>query len=213
MKKGIVVVYFSRFAAPQKAHQRALLIADAKAIASFKQYEFAEDHHNAKKNDRHVYFVPDDTLLTEEARALGIQASSDLFGGAVPHIFVKTKSITHPLVDSKAVRPDGWSVAFTKRVQDVVLPGYTVFSARDARVAASRMFSQGSIRVKEPLEAGGRGQTLVTSPSDLDALLERLSESDLAANGLVLEENLDHVTTLSVGHIVVDEIMFTYHGR
>jgi hypothetical protein len=211
--KGIVVIYFSRLAAPQRAHQRALLANDARAIASYKKYEFADNHHGAKKYGGHVYFVPDDTLLTDEARELGIQGECDLFGGAVPNIFVKTKSITHPLVENEAVRPDGWSIAFTRRVRDMVLPGYTVFSRRDARIAASRMFPRGPIRVKQPLEAGGRGQTLVTTPRELDSLLDRLPDNDVATTGLVLEENLEDVTTLSVGHIVVDDIKFTYHGR
>jgi len=95
----------------------------------------------------------------------------------------------------------------------VVLPGYTVFSRRDARIAAGRMFSRGLIRVKQPLEAGGRGQTLVTTFRELDSVLDRLPESDVATTGLVLEENLKQVTTLSVGHIMVDDIKFTYYGR
>jgi Protein of unknown function (DUF3182) len=177
MKKGIV--YFSRLGTPQRAHQRTLLTNDARAIASYKQYEFAEDHREVEEYDGHVYFVPDDTLLTEEARGLGIQGPSDFFGGAVPYVFVKTKSITHPLVDDEAARPNGWSIAFTTRVRDAVLPGYTVFSSKDAGVAAGRMLCRGPIRVKQPLEAGGRGQTLVTTRKGLHALLERLPEDEI----------------------------------
>jgi hypothetical protein len=72
MKKGIVVVYFSRLGPPKRTHQKILLANDARAIASYKQYEFAEDHREVKEYDGHVYFVPDDTLLTDEARDLGI---------------------------------------------------------------------------------------------------------------------------------------------
>jgi Protein of unknown function (DUF3182) len=97
-------------------------------------------------------------------------------------------------------------------VREAVLPGYTVFSSKDASVAAGRMFSRGSIRVKQPLEAGGRGQTIVNTRKGLHALLKRLPEDEIATTGLVLEENLEHVTTLSVGHIVVDDIEFAYHG-
>src|SRR6266567_289616 len=46
----------------------------------------------------------------------------------------------------------------------------------------------------------------------LDALLERVPEEEIATTGLVLEENLEHVTTLSVGHIAVNDIEFAYHG-
>jgi Protein of unknown function (DUF3182) len=212
MKKGIVVVYFSRLGIPKRAHQRTLLANDARAIASYKQYEFAEDHREVKEYDGHVYFVPDDTLLTDEARGLGIKGPSDFFGGAVPYLFVKTKSITHPLVADEAARPNGWSTAFTTRVREAVLPGYIVFSSKDASVAAGRMLCRGSIRVKQPLEAGGRGQTIVTTREGLHALLERLPEDEIATTGLVLEENLEQVTTLSLGHVVVDDIEFAYHG-
>ena len=214
MTRGIVIVYFSRLGTPLRDHQRALLTEDAKAIARFKQYDFLGDADNlTKDHDGHVYLVPDDTLLADEARHLGIRDCSDFYGGVVPHRFVKTKSITHPLIDKEAARPDGWSSAFASRVRDVVLPGYTVFSARDARFAASRMLARGPIRVKQPLEAGGRGQTPVASADELNALLECLPAAEIAACGLVFEENLDYVSTLSVGHISVDNLVFTYHGR
>ena len=40
-----------------------------------------------------------------------------------------------------------------------------------------------------------------------------MSTDEIANYGLVLEENLDQVTTLSIGHIIFDNIRFTYHGR
>ena len=36
---------------------------------------------------------------------------------------------------------------------------------------------------------------------------------EITTYGLVLEENLDQVTTLSIGHITFDDICFTYHGK
>jgi hypothetical protein len=104
--------------------------------------------HNYSGN---VFFVPDDTLMLDEALCLGIGSLNDLFGGVVPHPFVKTKSITHRLITSGA---EGWSPVFAQRVRKVVLPGYSVFSAGDARIAAARMLIHGAIRVKEPLGDG-----------------------------------------------------------
>jgi hypothetical protein len=66
---------------------------------------------------------------------------------------VKTKAITHGLVDCHSERPRGWSTAFAERVRGIVLPGYTVFSRRDARVAAARMLGHGPLRLKKPLSA------------------------------------------------------------
>src|SRR5882757_3776745 len=199
MTNGVVVVYFSSLGGRLSNHQKIMLEADAKAIAKIKQYEFGDSHHSQYVDSDHVFFVPDDTLLLNEASSLGIRGANDLFGGIVPHAFVKTKAISHPLVSSSAERPDGWSDAFARRVRDVTLPGYTIFSARDAHAAAVRMFARGAIRVKEPLGASGKGQALVATAEELDAFLEKVPAHEMAAYGLVLEENLRNVTTQSVG--------------
>ena len=81
-------------------------------------------------------------------------------------------------------------------------------SARDARIAAARMLSRGAIRVKQPLGDGGRGQTLITTASELDELLEKFPPDEISEYGLVLETNLRRVTTLSVGQITIDG----FHG-
>jgi hypothetical protein len=125
---------------------------------------------------------------------------------------VKTKAITHPLIHDAAERPTGWSDLFFKRVSDVVLPGYTVFSASDARHAAARMLTRGTFRLKKPLGASAKGQTLVTHIDELDAFLETVPSEEMATYGLVLEENLQNVTTLSVGLVTVGPFKMAYHG-
>jgi len=126
---------------------------------------------------------------------------------------VKTKAITHQLVDKYAERPPGWRVEFGERVRDAVLQGYTIFCDRDARIATRRMLVRGPVRIKEPLQAGGRGQTLVSTLDELDELLDRLPADNIATYGLVIEENLHRVTTLSIGHIAVNNLSFVYCGR
>jgi hypothetical protein len=213
MCRGTVVTYVSLSGMPLRCHQAAMLNADARTIARCKGYRFGGDYGDARRHDSHLYFVPDDTLLADEARVLGIQGPDDLYGGVVPHPFVKTKAITHPLIDMSAERPDGWLFGPGKRISDAVLPGYTAFSPHDARIAAGRMLAHTSIRVKQPLEAGGRGQDIVATLEELDPLLERMPASNIATYGLVLEQNLQQVATLSIGHITVDDVTFTYHGR
>ena len=84
----------------------------------------------------------------------------DLFGGVVPHPFVATKSISHPLVDAERRAPDGWSVAFAREVRAACWtdspPSASKMHAR--RVCAS---SQGPVRVKRALGIGGSGQVVV----------------------------------------------------
>jgi len=93
-----------------------------------------------------------------------------------------------------------------------VLPGYTIFSNRDAHLAAKRMLPRGPIRVKKPLSASGKDQTVVASLNELDAVLETISADEIAASGLVLEENLRQVRTFSVGEVAVGNLRISYHG-
>src|SRR5262245_22613634 len=74
------------------------------------------------------------------------------------------------------------------------------------------MIKRGSIRVKRPLGASGRGQTLIESTKELEVVLEKIATEELATYGLVLEENLREIRTLSVGYIAVDGLEISYHG-
>jgi Protein of unknown function (DUF3182) len=93
-----------------------------------------------------------------------------------------------------------------------VLRGYSAFRPRDARVAAVRMLRRGGVRVKQPLATGGRGQALIATIDEFDALLEKLPENDITNYGIVIEENLRHVTTRSVGQVTVDDLTVSYFG-
>jgi hypothetical protein len=126
--------------------------------------------------------------------------------------FAKTKAITHQLVDPSADRPEGWSSAYAEMVRDVVLPGYTAFSVKDARTAAARLLSSGPIRIKEPLAAGGAGHTVATTIDQVEEFLEAFSDAAIIAHGLVVESNLRDVTTLSIGRIAIDDVAIAYYG-
>jgi uncharacterized protein DUF3182 len=212
MANGIVVLYFARFGKPLQTHHKVVLDLDAKAIARMKGYKFGGPYDPEHNYSGPLFFVPDDTLLLDEATCLGIRSSNDLYGGVVPYLFVKTKAITHGLVDRDADRPPGWSTAFAERVREIVLPGYTVFSNRDAQMAARRMLTRGPIRLKKPLSASGKDQTVVTTLNGLDAVLEKVGADEMATYGLVLEENLRQVRTLSVGEVAVGGLRISYHG-
>jgi hypothetical protein len=212
MTTGVVVVYFSRLGGRLREDQKRMLAVNAQMLAKLKDYDFGGDYQTAHDYSGPLFFVPDDTLLVDEAESLGIRLATDLYGGVVPHPFVKTKTITHQLVDDRAQRPPGWSTDFAERVRSVALPGYSVFSIHDARAAARRMLDRGAIRLKRPLCASGKGQKVVTTAEELDAFLEQLADDELATYGLVLEESLSHVRTLSVGQIAVDNLTITYHG-
>ena len=209
---GIVVAYLSRLGTPLLAHEKATLEAVATSVAQIKHYEFAGWHDIARRHSDDIYFVPDDTLMPDEAGSLGIRCANDLFGGVVSHPFVKTKAITHRLVSESADRPSGWSSIFEERVRDVVLPGYTVYSARDARVAAKRLTPHGPVRLKRAVACGSRGQIVIATADELDAFLDAFPSEELTAAGLVLESNLHDAITLSIGQIAMDGGVISYHG-
>lgn len=159
------------------------------------------------------YFVPDDTLTCAQAERLGIRSEHDLFGGVVPHPFVATKAITQPLIDREADAPEGWSMRFHEDAPHAVLRGFTVFSAADAQRAAARLLRIGPFRTKPVRATGGRGQAVVRDLDALQAQLDAIDPASLARDGLVLEENLDRVETLSIGRVVVGELVASYYGR
>jgi hypothetical protein len=193
------------------SHERVTLSVVAEVIAQIKGGKFAGRYDNAKSYAGNVFFVPDDTLVLDEASCLGIHRPTDLFGAVVPYAFAKTKVITHQLVGPGADRPEGWSSAYAEMVQDVVLPGYTAFSVDDARTAAGRLLSSGPIRIKEPLAAGGAGHTVATTIDEVEAFLEAFAEAAISTHGLVVETNLRDVATVSIGQITIDDMTIAYH--
>src|SRR5262249_1985391 len=94
----------------------------------------------------------------------------------------------------------------------IVLPGYTIFSNRDAHVAARRLLARGPIRLKKPLSASGKDQAVVTTLNELDAVLEKVTADEMATYGLVLEENLRQGRTVTVGEGGVGSVRIRYYG-
>jgi Protein of unknown function (DUF3182) len=105
VKRGIVVVYFSRFGKPLQWHHKVVLDAAAKTIGQIKGYEFGGHYEARCGYSEPLFFVPSDTLLLDDASQLGIRSRNDFYGGIVPYLFAKTKAITHGLVDYDAERP------------------------------------------------------------------------------------------------------------
>jgi len=159
------------------------------------------------------YAVPNDTLNSiERAHALGIHSEDDLYGGVVPHPFVATKAITHPLIASDAAAPAGWQPSFAERVRDVVLPGFSAFSINDARSAGRRLLQGGDVRVKLASGIGGAGQSVARNEAELDAQLGALGAAAIAQHGVVLERNLAELRTHSVGVLQFGGQRTSYFG-
>jgi hypothetical protein len=146
------------------------------------------------------------------ASRLGVRGERDLFGGVVPHTFMATKTITHPLVDVRSHAPPGWSVEFPRRVADVVLDGVSAFTKEDAVLAGRRLLERGPVRVKLATGIAGTGQFVVTSAVDLARALDPIDPVEMSRSGAVVEQNMIDVTTYSVGQVRVADAICTYYG-
>lgn len=209
--RRVVVVLANR--APYPQHERVVHEQLARRLAKLQGLTFLGDYDRDTEYSQPLYLVPPATIIgNEAARELGLESEEDLFGGVVPQAFVETKAITHPLVRPDADAPFGWSRDFASRVTGSVLPGYSVFSLSDAREAGRRLLHEGSLRLKPVLATGGRGQEQISNEQQLDQALEHIDERELASHGLVLEANLEHVTTFSVGQIRVAGRTVSYYG-
>ncbi|MCQ4322844.1 DUF3182 family protein [Stutzerimonas stutzeri] len=209
--RGAVVTLANRSRDPR--HEKAVHEHLAKRLAAIKGLAFLGEYDRSIEYSHPLYLVPSGTIIgTDAARELGLDDEDDLFGGVVPQAFIETKAITHPLVRPDADAPVGWSRDFATRVSGSVLPGYSVFSLADAREAGRRLLHEGSLRLKPVRATGGRGQERINTGQQLDNALEHVDEKELAQYGLVLEANLEPVTTFSVGQIRVAGRTLSYYG-
>lgn len=209
--RGAVVTLANRSREP--LHEKAVHEQLARRLAALQGLVFLGEYDPAAHYSQQLYFVPSGTLVgVESARELGIEDEQDLFGGVVPYAFVETKAISHPLLRPNADSPMGWSRGFASRVKGSVLAGYSVFSLHDAREAGRRLLHEGPLRLKPVRATGGRGQERVDGVQALDQALEHIDETELSQYGLVLESNLDRVTTFSVGQVRVATQVLSYYG-
>src|SRR5690606_19014703 len=157
-----------------------------------------------------VYCVPIDTLLLEQARALGIAGADDFWGGAVPHAFVATKLVSHPRWLAASFVPEGWKDL--PGIRSCTLPGFSTFSRADALAAGAFLLREGAVRLKSPHARGGRGQLVVRAPAMLADALATWSDEALA-QGLVLERDLVQACTWSIGSSLINGRGICYHGH
>jgi hypothetical protein len=184
----------------------------ARKLADILDCAFIGDYSPDRAGEA-LYFVPSDTLVgAERARTLGIREESDFFGGVVPHAFVGTKTITHGLIEGARRAPEGWSHALAQEISDDVLAGFSVYDVGDARRAGGLLLERGRIRIKQARGIGGFGQWTAADEAELERVLGGLDDNTVAADGVVLEEDLADVETYSVGQARVGSLVVSYYG-
>lgn len=207
-----VVIYRTHPARGPEGHDAIGRRAVVERLAAILGGDFKGDYDASARYVGQPYFVPDDALESPAARRLGIGSIDDLFGGVVPHAFVATKAITHGLCGEGAAAPAGWSRSFPRRVARVVLRGYTAFARDDALRAARELLALGPVRLKPCDGIGGGGQQVVASLAEAGQALDAVDPVVLATAGVVVEENLDDVTTYSVGQVSAACLTVSYCG-
>lgn len=207
-----VVLFDARSDLPE--HEALIQRDIALRLADMMGIPFDGTFDNARHAGTRCYVVPSCTIMAPALKnALSIASDMDLFGGYTPHTFIATKAITHGLVSPNAMRPEGWSNTFSKHVDAVTLPGFTVFSHDDARQAAENLLRlNGAIRIKPVHAKAGRGQLVVSNASQLTEALAQHDEATLKSCGLVLETHLNDVTTYSVGQVRLPGLTVSYVG-
>jgi hypothetical protein len=208
------LIYLANRGADIAGHERISHLCMARRLAEVLGLTFGGEWEGAMLPADSTYVVPGRTLSTAEARSCGIRGVNDLFGGVVPQAFVGTKIITHGLVRTDAPAPPGWCAAFGDAVRDVVLPGYSVFAQADLQQAADALLPAGPLRIKRPDGMGGQGQRVIASASELAAFLPSLAGQQelLRRDGLVIEQDLAEVVTLSIGQVRLGDLRMSYCG-
>lgn len=202
-----VVPYFSPSATMTNEHDRASREEMVRRIALLGCGRVAGGN-----GQRATFLVPDGVLDAAEAASIGVGQEAQLYGGVVPHGFVATKIITHGVVAEGATTPAGWSDGLGRALSGSVLAGFSVFSVADARAAGRLLLEQGSARLKDVDGTAGRGQTEVADHAALDAAIADRDPAEIAAKGLVIEENLEGVVTFSVGEVRLFGQSIAYWG-
>ncbi|CAM3310147.1 hypothetical protein BZK31_04010 [Pseudomonas floridensis] len=194
-------------------HEVVVHQALAQKLAGLLGAEFVGLYDSAIHQGPGLYFVPSDTLIDRDACTYpDIRSTDDLFGGVIAAPFMSTKALSHPLPDNAIYRPPGWSDDFHRQAQNAVLGGFSVFDAQDALAVGKQMLADGPLRLKPVLATAGRGQAVVTSETELSAAIALQDENEVREYGLVLEENLHDVVTLSVGQVQVAGLTASYYG-
>ncbi|WP_415758956.1 DUF3182 family protein [Pseudomonas sp. LT1P18] len=210
-RKKLVVAHSVRPEAP--LHEVETNRALARWLAQILGLKYGGSYDPELHNGRDLYLLPTQTLVgAAAARQLGVKGPEDLWGGYVDHDFICTKAISHGLRNKNAHAPEGWSPLFSERVRSVVLDGLSVFSMDDARPAAEHLLYSGPIRIKPIHACAGRGQEVIKSLDQFDAILTRPEAKALFTEGVVLEQDLDKVITHSVGQSFIGDKVLSYCG-
>lgn len=183
----------------------------AERVAALLNFPFGGPY----RDDFHVagcYLVPHQPLSGTACR-YSIQSEDDLFGCWVPCAWMATKAIVHPLISARAAAPPDWLSHLALEAAGLTLPGFTAFTAEDARMAGNRLLQMGPVRLKPAGANGGREQAVVRNKDELGKALAAICADGQLTDILCVEQNLEDVRTYSVGQVRLPGRKISYCGR
>src|SRR5690606_2604036 len=127
----------------------------------------------------------------------------------VPHAFVGTKLVSHPLWPGGSGAPTGWRDV--PGIDASALPGWSVFTRFDARAACEALLADGPVRAKSPYARGGNDQVVFTDLRQAQAWLDSAAAIGIE-HGLVLERDLVAPETWGVGTARIGGHAIAYCG-
>ena len=170
----------------------------------------------AQKFSQPYYFLPT-PITQEQGEKHGIQSADDFYGAMVDHLQHADKGQLHEIVPEADNVPAHYSAEFARAVREVVLPGYTAYSKEDAIKAYLKLKKElpdgDKIRLKDPSASDCDRQFVLESEAHLRAILDRIFHPFPFENGLVLEQNLNDVSTTTGGKVRVNGSTYQFIGN
>lgn len=196
----------------ESSHDEVSHVALTRRVADFLGREYGGRLEDYRLSER-PYCVPLATLCgTECGPRLADITEADFLGGWVRDPITATKAIVHPLAPDE-VAPGNWPASFAFAAADLTLSGFTALTRGGAMRAGKKLLENGDVRIKLVSASGGVQQYVVRSSGELLDIVDALTGENGLCDSLVLEENLDEVSTFSVGEISLGGISASYVGE
>lgn len=159
------------------------------------------------------FYVPNHTLLPQEADALSIKSLHDLYGGVVPYAFLLNKTLSHPIHHLSMDSPEGWNNDLALALQPYVLKGRSAFNTQDALWTAEGLIHNGPLRIKLASANAGRGQWIVNNHEEVVDLLNQAQYQPFFEQGVIFEEALHNTVTFTIGQTEIGNHIISYCGE
>ena len=204
MRRGAVVTYALGAAGDRDSHEARTRTGIATKLAELKGFEFAGEYDRGTRYGGSVVFRAKrragghrsggGARHPRRGRSVRRRGPSCLRGDKGDH----ASAVRRAGARSRGLGPGVPASGGRRGARRI-----RAFEPEDALRAGASLLERGPVRVKRATGIGGRGQYVVKGTDDLAEVLGAIDADELSTSGVVIEENLDEVTTYSVGQVRV----------